>query len=279
MPLFVNQLNRTIELNSAPRKIISVVPSQTELLFDLGLNEEVIGITKFCVHPQQWFKTKTRVGGTKNLHFEKIKELQPDLIIANKEENVKEQIETLAIDFPVWISDVNNLQDALQMMTAIGEIIGKQNEAIKLITQIKTNFASLTNKQISKENFHSKQRQTQNPKLKTAYLIWKDPYMTVGGDTFINDMLNYAGFKNIFSQLSRYPQITIEQLRSANCQLLILSSEPYPFKQKHIDELKDQLPNTKIILADGEMFSWYGSRLLKAPTYFKQLQIQALSLF
>jgi len=285
MPLFIDQLNRTIELNFAPRKIISVVPSQTELLFDLGLNEEVIGITKFCVHPQQWFKTKTRMGGTKNLHLDEIRKLQPHLIIANKEENVKEQIETLAKDFPVWISDVNNLHDALEMMTAIGEITGKQNEAEILIKQIKTNFASLTNNQILKENFYSKQPKTQNPKLKTAYLIWKDPYMTVGGDTFINDMLYYAGFENIFSQLNRYPQITIEQLRSANtsvetqCQLLILSSEPYPFKQKHIDELKDQLPDTKIILADGEMFSWYGSRLLKAPAYFKHLQIEALSLF
>ncbi|MGN6166517.1 MAG: ABC transporter substrate-binding protein [Flavisolibacter sp.] len=279
MSLFVDQLNRTIELNSVPNKIISVVPSQTELLFDLSLNEQVIGITKFCVHPQQWFETKTRVGGTKNLHLEKIKQLKPDLIIANKEENVKEQIETLAKDFPVWISDINNLHDALQMMNAIGAITGKQNEAEKLNTGIKTNFASLTSNKVSNERLHVEQLQTQNSKLKTAYLIWKDPYMTVGGDTFINDMLNYAGFENIFSQLSRYPQITIEQLRVANCQLLLLSSEPFPFKQKHIDELKDQLPNTKITLADGEMFSWYGSRLLKAPAYFKELQIQALSLF
>ena len=279
MPLIVDQLNRTVELASVPQKIISVVPSQTELLFDLGLNEEVIGITKFCVHPQQWFRSKTRIGGTKNLHLEKIKELRPDFIIANKEENVKEQIETLAKYFPVWISDVNNLQDAVQMMAAVGEITGRQNEAEILITQIKTNFASLTNNQIPKESLHLKPLQTQNPKLKTVYLIWKDPYMTVGGDTFINNMLNYAGFENIFAQLSRYPQITIEQLRAANCQLLLLSSEPYPFRQKHIDELQGQLPDTKIILADGEMFSWYGSRLLKAPAYFQELQIQALSLF
>lgn len=279
MPLIVDQLNRTVELASVPQKIISVVPSQTELLFDLGLNEEVIGITKFCVHPQQWFRSKTRIGGTKNLHLKKIKELRPDFIIANKEENVKEQIETLAKDFPVWISDVNNLQDAVQMMAAVGEITGRQKEAEILITQIKTNFASLTNNQIPKESLHLKPLQTQNPKLKTAYLIWKDPYMTVGGDTFINHMLNYAGFENIFAQLSRYPQITIEQLRAANCHLLLLSSEPYPFRQKHIDELQDQLPDTKIILADGEMFSWYGSRLLKAPAYLQELQIQALSLF
>ena len=279
MPLIVDQLNRTVELASVPQKIISVVPSQTELLFDLGLNEEVIGITKFCVHPQQWFRRKTRIGGTKNLHLEQIKELRPDFIIANKEENVKKQIEILAKDFPVWISDVNNLQDAVQMMATIGEITGRQNEAEILITQIKTNFASLTNNQIPKESLHLKPLQTQNPKLKTVYLIWKDPYMTVGGDTFINNMLNYAGFENIFAQLSRYPQITIEQLRAANCQLLLLSSEPYPFRQKHIDELQGQLPDTKIILADGEMFSWYGSRLLKAPAYFQELQIQALSLF
>jgi ABC-type Fe3+-hydroxamate transport system substrate-binding protein len=105
--------------------------------------------------------------------------------------------------------------------------------------------------------------------------------MTVGGDSFINDMLSHAGFENIFAHQTRYPETSIEQLRIANCQLLLLSSEPFPFRQKHIDELQKELPATKMILVDGEMFSWYGSRLSKAPAYFRQLQqqIQALSLF
>jgi ABC-type Fe3+-hydroxamate transport system substrate-binding protein len=266
MPLYIDQLGTEIELKQIPQKIISLVPSQTELLYHLGLEEEVTGITKFCVHPGHWFKNKTRVGGTKQLHLEKIKELQPDLIIANKEENVKEQVEELAKEFPVWISDVNNLPDATDMIKSIGEITGKQKQAQALRIEIQTNFSQL---------------QTVSPKPSTCYLIWKDPYMTIGGDTFINDMLNHAGFENIFAHQTRYPETSIEHLRIANCQLLLLSSEPFPFRQKHIDELQKELPATKVILVDGEMFSWYGSRLSKAPAYFLQLQqqIRALSLF
>lgn len=263
MPLYTDQLGRTIAIKQTPKRIISLVPSQTELLFDLGLNEEIIGITKFCVHPETWFKTKLRVGGTKQLHLDKIKELQPDLIIANKEENVREQIEKLATDFPVWISDVNNLNDAFEMIESIGEITDKVFTAKQITAQIKENFAQL---------------QTANHKPQTCYLIWKDPYMTIGGDTFINDMLQRCGFQNIFRHQDRYPEVSIEQLQNENCQLLLLSSEPFPFKQKHIDELQQFLPDTKIILVDGEMFSWYGSRLLKAPVYFQQLQNQVLSL-
>lgn len=263
MPQYIDQLGRTIELKQTPKKIVSVVPSQTELLFDLGLDEEVIGITKFCIHPEHWFKTKTRVGGTKQLQLEKIKELQPDLIIANKEENVQSQIEELAKDFPVWVTDVNNLNDALKMIESVGEIVNKQFKAKQVTDRIKENFAQL---------------QTSNSQLQTCYLIWKEPYMTVGGDTFINDMLSRAGFQNLFGHQTRYPEVTIEQLQTLNCQLLLLSSEPFPFKQKHIDELEPQLPGTKICLVDGEMFSWYGSLLLKAPSYFQQLQNQVLSL-
>jgi len=263
MPQYIDQLGRKIEINKTPQKIISLVPSQTELLFDLGLDEEVIGITKFCVHPEHWFKTKTRVGGTKQLHLEKIKQLQPDLLIANKEENVQQQIEELAKDFLVWVSDINNLNDALEMISVIGKIVNKEEKVKQISNGIQESFAQL---------------QTANHKLQTCYLIWKDPFMTIGGDTLINDMLNHAGFQNLFEEQTRYPEITIEQLQTKNCQLLLLSSEPFPFKQKHIAELQPLLPNTKIILVDGEMFSWYGSRLLKAPAYFQQLQNQVLSL-
>jgi ABC-type Fe3+-hydroxamate transport system substrate-binding protein len=255
-------LQQTSDLPYLPKRIVSLVPSQTELLFDLGLEAETIGITKFCVHPQQWFKTKERVGGTKTIKIDKIHQLKPDLIIANKEENVKDQIEELAKDYPVWLTDVNNLPDALQMITDIGTIT------------VKTEFATASINSISKG---FKAMQKMEKPLKTAYLIWRKPYMTVGGDTFINDMLMQCGFENIFADKPRYPEINIEDLQIANCQLLLLSSEPYPFKQKHIDELSGHLPHTKIILADGEFFSWYGSRLQKAPQYFKQLIAQIQS--
>jgi ABC-type Fe3+-hydroxamate transport system substrate-binding protein len=259
MTLFTDGLKRLVNVIERPQRIVSLVPSQTELLFHLGLRDEVVGITKFCIHPKEWHQTKTRIGGTKTANLEKIKSLQPDLILANKEENVREQIDELAKHFPVWISDVNSLEDAYEMIQNIGQIIGKETVAKQLLDKIKTEFQSLD---------------LQKEKRRTSYLIWKDPYMTVGGDTFIHDMMNKAGFENLFADQTRYPVVTVAELESANCDLLLLSSEPYPFKQKHIDELSLQLPTTKIVLVDGEMFSWYGSRLQYVPAYFKALRKQ-----
>ena len=241
---------------ASPQKIISLVPSQTELLSYFGLDKEVIGITKFCIHPAKWFTTKTRVGGTKNINIDLIKKLQPDLIIANKEENVKEQIEQLAKDFNVWITDVNTLADALLMIKDIGVLTYKSHESSALIALIKNEFLKYKKPSL---------------KISAVYLIWKEPYMTIGGDTFINDMMKCCGLQNIYEDKTRYPEITLQELQSVNYQLILLSSEPYPFKQKHVDELQKMLPGKKIILADGENFSWYGSRLLAAPQYFKDL--------
>jgi ABC-type Fe3+-hydroxamate transport system substrate-binding protein len=261
----MDQLNRQVEVASFPKRIISLVPSQTELLFYLGLADEVVGITKFCIHPEEWFRSKTRIGGTKKLDLQKIRRLQPDLIIANKEENTKEEIEELAAEFPVWISDVNHLKDALSMIEAIGTITGRQQASGTLTGLIQEKFATLT---------------TPGRRPKTAYLIWKDPFMTIGGDTFISDMLARAGYENIFARETRYPQTTPEKVKAFNCELILLPSEPFPFKKTHAKEIMKSVPDAKVLLVDGEMFSWYGSRLLQAPEYFNQLQqqIKALSL-
>lgn len=258
MSVFEDQLYRKIELRQIPQRIISLVPSQTELLYHLGLADEVVGITKFCVHPQQWHVSKPKVGGTKNIDIEKIKSLRPGLIIANKEENVKEQIEALANEFPVWVSDVHDLSTAYEMMLSVGSMAGRENEAKNLVLKIKELFDTFKPASV---NY-----------LKTAYLIWRKPYMSIGGDTFIHQMLLYNGFENVFANQNRYPEIKIAELAERQCELVLLSSEPYPFKQKHIEELKQSLPNTKIFLVNGELFSWYGSRLLEAPHYFKALR-------
>jgi ABC-type Fe3+-hydroxamate transport system substrate-binding protein len=245
-----------------PKRIVSLVPSQTELLYYLGLDKETVGITKFCIHPAAWFRSKTRVGGTKTINISTIKKLQPDLIIANKEENVKEQIEELAIDHNVLVTDVNTIAEALEMILNIGRLTGKEKAAEELILGIKNEFSKIIRPKQS---------------IPTAYLIWNKPYMTIGGDTFINDILSHAGLQNIFSDTKRYPEITVSQLRTKNCpqgtacELVLLSSEPYPFKQKHIDELQAELPGVKIMLVDGEMFSWYGSRMLEAAGYLRLL--------
>jgi ABC-type Fe3+-hydroxamate transport system substrate-binding protein len=262
MPSFPDQTGRSVSITFPTRRIISLVPSITETLHYFEAGDSVVGITKFCVHPDEWFRSKTRVGGTKNISMETVRKLRPDLIFANKEENVKEQIEELSKRYPVWISDVKTLEDACNMIMYMGLILGREMFAEAITRGIDHDFQMLPRL---------------SPAPRTAYLIWKDPYMTVGHDTFIHDMMTRCGFENVFAAQTRYPEITIEQLQAANCQLLLLSSEPYPFSQKHADELQAHLPNTKILLVDGEMFSWYGSRLLKAGDYFKQLQTDVVN--
>ena len=249
MPLFTDQMNRTVDIPEHPQRIVSLVPSQTELLVDLGLEDRIVGVTKFCVHPKGLKKQKTIVGGTKNFHFDKIAALQPDLIIGNKEENYQEGIELLAGQYPVWMSDIYTLEDALEMMKGFGEITGTVAQADKLIHEISQDMAALT----------------QQNKGTAVYLIWKDPMMAVGPQTFIHDMLGRAGFTNLVEE-SRYPELSLEELKSLSPNYLLLSSEPFPFKQKHIDEFAAHLPQTHVQLVDGEMFSWYGSRL----RYFKE---------
>jgi ABC-type Fe3+-hydroxamate transport system substrate-binding protein len=237
-------------------RIISLVASQTELFYDLGLETEVVGITKFCIHPQKWFRQKVRIGGTKNVNFEKINALAPDLIIANKEENVKEQVEQLAEKYDVYISAVNNLEDALLMINDVGNLTNQSKNASDLYVKISEGFEKL-------EAISSRERKTS-----AAYFIWKDPWMVAASQTFINDMMKYAGLKNVFSTLERYPIISMDGLQQQNPETILLSTEPYPFKEKHQTEMKRLFPGKSIRIVDGEMFSWYGSRLLKYVEYF-----------
>lgn len=256
MRSFIDMMGREVEINYPPRRIISVVPSQTELLHDLGLEDEVIGITKFCVHPEEWFRNKTRIGGTKKLDLEKIRSLKPDLIIANKEENEQEQIEKLAEEFPVWISDIQTIPQALQMIQAIGHITGKGTTANALVDEIVTRFNNLPRAAVPK---------------RVAYFIWYNPWMSIGKDTFISNMITTIGWQNILADKSRYPELTLEELKVYNPELVLLSSEPYPFKEKHVAEIKAVLPDAEVKLVDGEMFSWYGSRMKAAIPYMQSL--------
>jgi ABC-type Fe3+-hydroxamate transport system substrate-binding protein len=251
---FIDHLNRTITLSKLPERIISLVPSQTELLVDLGLEEKLVGVTKFCVHPKHLRKTKTIVGGTKNYRFEVIDSLKPDLIIGNKEENERESIERLAENYPVWISDIRNLEDAYRMIEDVGKLTGTQNRAELISKEIKQTFDIPV------------------PKKGTGvYLIWKEPWITAGKETFIDEMLRIAGFENLIPEI-RYPSITLEELVGLGPDFLLLSSEPYPFKESHCEELKKFFPNSRILLVDGELFSWYGTRLRYSSAYFQSLK-------
>lgn len=256
MHFFINHSNLPLPYTNSPKRIISLVPSQTELLYTFGMDEYVVGITKFCVHPPEWKQSKSIVGGTKQLHIEKIKTLSPDLIIANKEENVREQIETISHIAPVWVTEVNHLEDALCMIHEMGEICRKKVLANQCTTNIQNNFSLLKPLQ---------------PRKKAAYIIWKQPLMVAASQTFIHEMLMLCGFINVFENKQRYPAITEKELITTAPELILLSSEPYPFQEKHIHYFQQMLPHSTIILIDGEMFSWYGSRLLYSADYFKTL--------
>ena len=247
-----DQLGRLVELNEAPKRIISLVPSQTELLHDFGLKNEIIGITKFCVHPDHWREQKTVIGGTKNFKVDLIKSLNPDLVIANKEENTEEGIREISDFCPVWISDVQDIVSALGMIKGIGQIVSRQEDAEKLIIRIREGFDGLN----------------RGGTKRAIYLIWKNPFMATGSDTFIHNMMPYAGYENLIVE-KRYPKISEEEIANMNPDVILLSSEPYPFKHKQLVELEKAM-NCEVKLVDGELFSWYGSRMLKAIDLFKK---------
>jgi ABC-type Fe3+-hydroxamate transport system substrate-binding protein len=251
----IDQMKREVVLPAFPLRIVSLVPSQTELLFDLGLGERVVGITKFCVHPKEWFDIKPRVGGTKRVDFEKIAALKPDLIIGNKEENSKEDVEALEKDYPVWMSDIYTFEDALEMIFEVSGFTNSEEKGIEILKAISAA------KDAFKEPIDLK---------KAVYFIWNKPYMVVGKNTFIDDILYHAGYVNVV-MADRYLELSIENLKTLDTEVVLLSSEPFPFKKKHLDALKKHLPEVEIKIVDGEMFSWYGSRLTKSFPYFASL--------
>lgn len=253
---FLDQTGNPVTVNFPPRRIISLVPSQTELLADLDLDEEVVGITKFCIHPPAWGNPKTIVGGTKNFHLDEIAALEPELIIANKEENYREGIEALKKHHPVWLSDIHSLEDSLAMITSIGEMTDRKVQSWTVLHAIHEAFSRL-------KKFRS---------ASVLYLIWRGPWMAAGKRTFIHAMLEKTGLQNALDR-GRYPELSEEEIRALKPDLIFLSSEPFPFREKHIEELKRISPGSRIMLVDGEMFSWYGSRLIKAPAYFNSLDL------
>ncbi|MCG9790949.1 ABC transporter substrate-binding protein [Flavobacterium algicola] len=254
-----DQLGTEHSFEKVPQRIISLVPSQTELLYDLGLEAQIIGITKFCVHPYHLKSTKIKVGGTKKVHYEKIRLLEPDIIICNKEENTKEIVDKLSEICPVWVTDIVTIADNFQMIDDFGKLFNRRVEARKWNDKLAYGLRNF------KEFIQAQ------PVKKVAYFIWKDPYMVAGSTNYIDELLQLNHFKNVFGDIARYPEVTVPQLVAASPEIILLSSEPFPFKKEDGYELQPDLPTTQFIVVDGEMFSWYGTRLLKAFDYFRMI--------
>lgn len=255
--VFKDQIGRTLHLPAVPKRIVSLVPSQTELLVDLGLRNNLVGITKFCVHPKDLRKSIPVVGGTKSVHLDKIKAVNPDFILCNKEENTEAMVAELETVAPVWVTDMFDIDDSLEMIRSLGEVFNKEEKATEIVRKI----------QEQRESF--KLFMADKTPKKVIYLIWKKPWMAAGRNTFVNELLALNKFENsIVDPDSRYPEVSEEFIASAD--LILLSTEPFPFNESHAEVLRNTLQKP-VMVVDGEYFSWYGSRMVEAFSYFKTL--------
>lgn len=241
-------------MNTKYSRIVSLVPSLTELLIDLGLGERIVGRTRFCIHPEDEMEGIPVIGGTKNPVHEKIDKVNPDFILVNREENRREDIELLSRSYHLHLTDISTIEDALIEIHELGHLLGAPVRAKQLIGKISAQL----------------EIRPDEPPINTAYLIWRDPWMTVGSDTYIHDVMRHWRLVNVFADRKRYPKTDLTLLKKRRPSLVLLSSEPYPFKEKHISEIGKILPESRILLADGEWFSWYGSRMLPS---FRNLNV------
>ncbi len=243
-------------------KIVSLVPSLTELLYYLGLGEFVVGVTRYCIHPPEALFKSTVLAGTKNFSVKELLATGAHWVLTNREENPKDRVEKIIDHLPVVLTEINKPDDLIPLL----HWLSKQYPQCKPIAQtLEQSIIGLPNELGGLGNG------------RVLYLIWNKPIMAVGGDTFISTMLNMAGYKNATGHLKRYPAIEPQQLISFKPDFLFLSSEPYPFKDEHIAYFKSLLPETQVLLVDGEPFSWYGNRVLNLPAYLKTLHLSPIS--
>ena len=243
--IHIDQLGREHTLSALPKRIVCLVPSLTELLAYFELDQEVVGITKFCIYPEDWYKDKERVGGTKTIDIEKIKSLNVDLIIGNKEENTKEDIEALMQIAPVWMSDVNSIEDTYHLIASLSSIFNKEELGAQLIQNLRSYF-----------QLHA----TEGAGKSVLYFIWHNPGFVAGKNTYIDSYLAALGYRNCVS-VERYPDSnTIGEI---NPDVVFLSSEPFPFQESHVSYYQSLYPDAEIKLVDGERYSWYGVRTLR----------------
>ena len=262
---FEDARGRRLRLEAPPRRLVSLVPSQTELLAHLDLNEETVGLTRFCVRPEGWKSRKTIVGGTKNVRVEKVEALRPDLVLANHEENTPETVEAIEAFAPVFVTDVKTVTDAADMIRTVGQLTGRSERADPLADRLASRFRTLAER-------------TADAPLPAAYLIWRDPYMTIGRDTIIHDVMERAGLTNVFGAHTRYPEVTPEEIVASEARVVLLPDEPFPFDETYTAELREALPEplpTRRV--QGQLFSWYGPRLADAPAYLRSLRKELIA--
>jgi ABC-type Fe3+-hydroxamate transport system substrate-binding protein len=259
MPPRVDASGVAVELARPPRRIVSLVPSTTELLCTLGLGDALAGVTVYCVEPRDVVRDKTRIGGEKNPDLEKIRALDPDLVIANIEENRREDIDRLrAWSIPVWVAYPRTVAEGIAFIGELGALTGAEVAARALLREL--------------EPLHDRVRKAcaGRPPVAVFYPIWRGPYMTINGNTYIHDMLRVCGGRNIFAdRAERYPTVTLDEVAARRPEVILLPDEPFRFRRAHVADF-DAYPDMpavrggRIHLVDGKPFSWHGPRIAEA---------------
>jgi len=248
-----------VELPRPPRRIVSLIPSTTEILCRLGLGDALVGITVYCVEPRDVVRGKTRIGGEKNPDLEKIRALAPDLVVANIEENRREDIDRLrAWSIPVWVTYPRTVAEGIQLVGELGELTDAEARARELVRDLESLYA------------RAERAGAHRPPVAVFYPIWRGPYMTINGDTYIHDMLRVCGARNIFADRpERYPTVTLDEMAARRPAVILLPDEPFRFRRAHLAdfEVYTEVPavrDGRIHLVDGKPFSWHGPRIAEA---------------
>lgn len=255
----VDASGKTLTLSAPPRRIVSLIPSTTELLCDLGLADALVGVTVYCSEPRDIVRTRTKVGGEKDPDLAAIRALAPDLVIANVEENVREHVETLrGWGLPVWVTYPRTVAEGLAMIRDLGEVTGTQARAQAMLAELQPLYESVSAQTAAR------------PPVDVFYAIWRNPYMTVNRDTYISDLLRVCGARNVFADRSeRYPALTLDEVASRRPAVIVLPDEPFRFRRAHLADFAGypEVPavrDGRIHLVDGKPFSWHGARVAQA---------------
>jgi len=248
-----------IELVRPPRRIVSLVPSITETLCRLGLADALVGITVYCVEPREVVSTKIRIGGEKNPDLEKIRGLEPDLVIANIEENLRDHVETLrSWSIPVWVTYPRTVAEGIRLIADLGSVTGTEARATEMLGEIEPLYERVVT------------AAARRPPVAVFYPIWRGPYMTINRDTYIHDMLRVCGGRNVFADRSeRYPAVTLDEVAAQRPAVILLPDEPFRFRRAHLADFSGYadvpaVREGRIHLVDGKPFSWHGPRIADA---------------
>ncbi|MBX7242619.1 MAG: helical backbone metal receptor [Bacteroidia bacterium] len=257
MRILADDLLRKVGIPFHPKRVISLCPSVTETLYDIGAGNKIVGRTRFCIHPEPEIKTIEVVGGTKKIHFDRVAALQPDLIIAVKEENTPEMVGILEKSYPVFVLDIKTVEDGIRMIGNLGKLTGDERTAGENLEVAGKTWNQLKDILLP---------------ASVLYVIWQEPYMVAGRDTYIDSIIEGLGWKNAASRLSgRYPELSPDLITELDPDKILLSSEPFPFREKHIEQFRQLFPRAEVRIVDGEAFSWYGTHLCKSAAYFRSL--------